>query len=148
MLIHRLLPFPIPDIPPNDVRTLHIWNTDYRCNHYRWQPQWEHLCITLLSTRIGTWSSHTASVRTVSHSTPSNPDLYRCRKTHSSIGGTCGAAIHHQGLSDADLAGGYQCDPMTKSDLKIIAKKGLLLRPRRNFDKIRVSAHGAYYVVE
>ena len=40
------------------------------------------------------------------------------------------------------------CDPTTKSDLGVVAKKGILLRLSRNFDKQRGFVNGAYCLVE
>ena len=43
---------------------------------------------------------------------------------------------------------GYLCDPTTKSTLRIVAKKGILIRLSLNFDKQRGFANGAYAVIE
>ena len=47
------------------------------------------------------------------------------------------------GIDDAALSEGYLCDPATKSDLRILAKPGLLLRLTRNLDKSRGFVNGA-----
>ena len=58
------------------------------------------------------------------------------------------AALHHQGLDDAELAGGSMCDQTTKSDLRVVAKASILLRLSRNLNKVRGSVNGAHCVVE
>ena len=55
--------------------------------------------------------------------------------------------VHVTGIGDAALAQGYLCDPATKSDLRILAKPGLLLRLSRNLDKSRGFVNGALAVV-
>jgi len=55
----------------------------------------------------------------------------------------CEAALHCLGISKADLDNGYLCDPSTKSDSRIVAKEGILLRLSRNFDKQRAFVNGA-----
>ena len=53
------------------------------------------------------------------------------------------AALHAKGITDAALSEGYLCDPLTKSDLRILAKPGILLRLSRNLDKSRGFVNGA-----
>jgi hypothetical protein len=60
----------------------------------------------------------------------------------------CAAALRIIGISEADLENGYLCDPSTKSDLRIVARKGILIRLSRNFDKQRGFVNGAYAVIE
>ncbi len=55
----------------------------------------------------------------------------------------CEAALRCIGVGQAELDSGYLCDPTTKSDLRIVAKKGILLRLSRNFDKQRGFVNGA-----
>ena len=55
----------------------------------------------------------------------------------------CLAALCHIGVTEADLASGYLCDPTTKSELRILARPGLLIRLSRNFDKQRGFVNGA-----
>ena len=55
----------------------------------------------------------------------------------------CLAALRLRGITDADLASGYLCDPTTKSELRILARSGLLIRLSRNFDKQRGFVNGA-----
>ena len=50
---------------------------------------------------------------------------------------------HRLGITEAELATGYLCDPNTKSELRILARPGLLIRLRRNFDKQRGFVNGA-----
>ena len=45
------------------------------------------------------------------------------------------AALRHQGISEADLAGGFVCDPQTKARLRILTRTGIILRLSRNLDK-------------
>ena len=52
-----------------------------------------------------------------------------------------------EGITDQDLAGGYYCDPATKSDLSIVAKPGVVVRLSRNFDKQRGFVNGAVGVI-
>ena len=55
----------------------------------------------------------------------------------------CLAALRINGIKDADLARGYLCDPTNKSELRILARPGLLIRLSRNFDKQRGFVNGA-----
>ena len=48
-----------------------------------------------------------------------------------------------QGITDKQLEKGYPCDPTSKSKLRIVAVKGLLIRLTRNFDKQRGFVNGA-----
>ena len=49
----------------------------------------------------------------------------------------CRAALLIKGITEADLATGYLCDPTTKSELRILARPGVLIRLSRNNDKQR-----------
>ena len=55
----------------------------------------------------------------------------------------CEAALRCVEVSQAELDSGYRGDSSTKSDLRIVAKKGILLRLSRNFDKQRGFVNGA-----
>ena len=55
----------------------------------------------------------------------------------------CEAALRYHGVTPEELATGYCCDPNTKSDLRIVAKPGLIIRLSRNFDKQRGFVNGA-----
>ena len=55
----------------------------------------------------------------------------------------CHASLAVLGISLRDLSQGYLCDPSTKSDLRILAKPGILIRLSRNFDKRRGFVNGA-----
>jgi hypothetical protein len=57
------------------------------------------------------------------------------------------AALGMVGVGAEQLATGYFCDPTTKSNLRIVAKPGLVLRLSRNFDKQRGFVYGAYAIV-
>ena len=46
-----------------------------------------------------------------------------------------------------ELQTGYLCDPESKSDLRILARPGILVRLTRNFDKQRGFVNGAVGVV-
>ena len=59
----------------------------------------------------------------------------------------CAAALEGIGVSTEELAAGYLCDPTTKSDLRILARRGIVLRLSRNFDKQRGFVNGALVVV-
>ena len=63
--------------------------------------------------------------------------------TNNGASQVCEAALEDLGISKADLDTGYPCDPSTKSDLPILARKGILLRLSRNFDKQRGFVNGA-----
>ncbi len=64
--------------------------------------------------------------------------------TNAGASEVCKAALSVVGLPETELASGYLCDPNTKSDLRIVAKPGLLIRLSRNFDKTRGFVNGAY----
>ena len=55
----------------------------------------------------------------------------------------CRAALRHQGITEAELARGFVCDPQTKSRLRILARPGITLRLSRNIDKQRGFVNGA-----
>ena len=52
-----------------------------------------------------------------------------------------------QGITDEQLKTGYRCDPTSKSNLKIIAKKVILIRLTRNLDKSQGFVNGAIATV-
>ena len=58
----------------------------------------------------------------------------------------CRAALSHFGISDTDLQAGLPGDPASKSDLRILARRGLLYRLTRNLDKRRGFVNGALAV--
>ncbi len=60
----------------------------------------------------------------------------------------CEAAVRHKGITDEDLSNGYLCDPCSKSSLRIVARRGVILRLTRNFDKQRGFVNGAMVCVE
>ena len=53
------------------------------------------------------------------------------------------AALRMKGIEEDDLRAGSLCDPATKSDLRILARPGVLLRLSRNLDKSRGFVNGA-----
>ena len=55
----------------------------------------------------------------------------------------CEAALRVLEVSQEELAGGFKCDPTSKSTLPIVAKTGIMLRLTRNFDKTRGFVNGA-----
>jgi hypothetical protein len=59
----------------------------------------------------------------------------------------CKAALAVGGVSMEDHEGGYRCDPTSKSNLKILARPGMVLRLTRNLDKRRGFVNGALAVV-
>ena len=59
----------------------------------------------------------------------------------------CKAALNNKGISEADTANGYLCDPTTKSTLGILAIAGMILRLSRNLDKSRGFVNGALCIV-
>ena len=60
----------------------------------------------------------------------------------------CTAALSVMGICAGDLTAGFLCDPATKSDLRILARKGILIRLSRNFDKQRGFVNGALARIE
>ena len=60
----------------------------------------------------------------------------------------CAPALRCIGVEAAALEKGYLCDPTTKSSLRIVARKGTLIRLSRNFDKVRGFVNGAYAIIE
>ena len=60
----------------------------------------------------------------------------------------CQAALTHLEITAEELAEGYACDPTSKSTLRIVARKGILLRLTRNLDKTRGFVNGALCEVE
>ena len=59
----------------------------------------------------------------------------------------CAEALRLEGITDEELQRGYYCDPATKSELRIVAKPGVVVRLSRNFDKQRGFVNGAIGVV-
>ena len=57
--------------------------------------------------------------------------------TNKGSSSVCRAALAHRGISDDDLLAGYPCDPTSKSNLRILFRRGLLYRLTRNLDKAR-----------
>ena len=55
----------------------------------------------------------------------------------------CEAALRVLSVTQEQLDWGYPCDPTSKSRLRIVAKRGVLLRLTRNFDKSRGFVNGA-----
>ena len=63
--------------------------------------------------------------------------------TNAGASEVCEAALSVVGVTPEEQACGYHCDPATKSDLRIVAKPGVLIRLSRNFDKQRGFVNGA-----
>ena len=57
------------------------------------------------------------------------------------------SSLRAQGMTDEQLKTGYRCDPTSKSNLRIIAKKDILVRLTRNLDKARGFVNGAIATV-
>ena len=55
----------------------------------------------------------------------------------------CDAALTNLGITKEELDKGYLCDPASKSPLRILARKGILIRLTRNLDKQRGFVNGA-----
>ena len=53
------------------------------------------------------------------------------------------AALRYLGISDEELEEGYLCDPTSKSGLRILARRGIVVRLTRNLDKQRGFVNGA-----
>ena len=58
------------------------------------------------------------------------------------------AALDLAGVTEEELDTGYYCDPTSKSDLRIVFKKGVVCRLTRNFDTQRGFVNGALAVGE
>ena len=67
--------------------------------------------------------------------------------TNAGASEVCAAALKVVGVSAAALAEGYLCDPASKSELRIVARSGVIVRLTRNFDKQRGFVNGAVAVV-
>ncbi len=63
--------------------------------------------------------------------------------TNAGAADVCRAALSIQGIGDDELAGGYLCDPTSKSTVRILARLGIVIRLTRNFDKARGFVNGA-----
>ncbi len=57
------------------------------------------------------------------------------------------SALRYLGVTASELDAGYLCDPATKSDLRVVAKPGVLIRLSRNLDKQRGFVNGALATV-
>ena len=69
--------------------------------------------------------------------------------TNKGASDVCEAALRVLEVTEEQLRSGYPCDPSSKSRLRIVAKKGMLLRLTRNQDKHRGFVNGALaYVYE
>jgi len=68
--------------------------------------------------------------------------------TNKGASDVCTAALSVMGISAGDLTSGFLCDPATKSDLRILARKGILIRLSRNFDKQRDFVNGALACIQ
>jgi hypothetical protein len=73
--------------------------------------------------------------------------FYWLTSTNRGASEVCAAALRCIGVAK-EAEKGYLCDPATKSTLRILAKKGVLIRLSRNFDKQRGFVNGAYAVIE
>jgi hypothetical protein len=63
--------------------------------------------------------------------------------TNAGASEVCEAALSLAGVTAAELKAGMKCDPNTRSDLRIVAKPGIVIRLSRNFDKQRGFVNGA-----
>ena len=63
--------------------------------------------------------------------------------TNAGAAEVCKAALRHKGITGEELQSGYFPDPTTKSDLRILARPGIIIRLSRNFDKKRGFVNGA-----
>ena len=68
--------------------------------------------------------------------------------TNAGASEVCEAALRNLGISPSSLDDGYLCDPASKSDLRILARPGIVIRLTRNLDKSRGFVNGATAVVE
>ena len=71
-----------------------------------------------------------------------DPFVWLCC-TNKGASEVCEAALECFGISKDDLSNGFLPDPNSQSNLRILAKPGLLLRLTRNFDKQRGFVNGA-----
>ena len=63
--------------------------------------------------------------------------------TNAGAAEVCAAALACRGITSAELDEGYECDPNSKSTLRILARPGIIIRLTRNFDKGRGFVNGA-----
>ena len=63
--------------------------------------------------------------------------------TNAGASEVCEAALKLLGITQEELDQGYYCDPTTKSNLRMVAKPGVIIRLSRNFDKQRGFVNGA-----
>ena len=63
--------------------------------------------------------------------------------TNAGASEVCEAALALKGVSAEALRTGYPCDPTSKSELNIVAKRGIVIRLTRNLDKQRGFVNGA-----
>jgi hypothetical protein len=73
--------------------------------------------------------------------------FYWLTSTNRGASEVCAAALRCIGVAK-EAETGHLCDPATKSGLRILARKGVLIRLSRNFDKQRGFVNGAYAIIE
>ena len=70
------------------------------------------------------------------------PFIWLC-STNRGAAEVCGAAVRNVGITDAELKNGFLPDPTSKSNLRIVARPGVLVRLTRNEDKDKGFVNGA-----
>ena len=63
--------------------------------------------------------------------------------TNAGAAEVCLAALQPRGIGEDVLATGYVCDPVSKSNLRVLARPGIKVRLTRNIDKMRGFVNGA-----
>ena len=63
--------------------------------------------------------------------------------TNAGAAEVCLAALQLRGIGEDVLATGYPCDPVSKSNLRVLARRGTKVRLTRNIDKMRGFVNGA-----
>ena len=63
--------------------------------------------------------------------------------TNAGAAEVCLAALQLRGIGEDFLATGYLCDPVSKSNLRVLARPGIILRLSRNLDKVSGFVNGA-----
>ena len=75
------------------------------------------------------------------------PFVWLCA-TNAGAAEVCRAALRTHGISDEELEKGYLPDPASKSNLRILARPGLLIRLTRNCEKQRGFVNGAVGIIK
>jgi hypothetical protein len=95
----------------------------------------------------GDWSLQSCVEYGMTMATESKKNFTWLTSTNRGASDVCEAALRTLGISASEVEKGYLCDPATKSQLRILARPGILLRLSRNLDKQRGFVNGALCTV-